>query len=649
MTSQDPNDCQKIPARRRRTPWAIGLAAVALVASVIVAPPANAGMIGPYNINGAIPDDPTFATLPDFNGNVKELGPLNSSTTKIGVIHNDALPTLGETNPNSQVDLNLAWLDTKRVGTNDFLYFAWQRDKEVGSGFIAYEFMRNAAPTACGTYDPAQTASLIANCNPWANRAAGDFMILWDQQGGSTKLLARVWTGTAPNLVLSQSFELTNYEAQYSADGFRGEAAINLTANNIGSAGQCLSFANIIPSTVTGNSDTADYKDTILNRVRLGNCSSTTVTTPQTAAGGAIAPSGASIGTGVLAVRDQAVVDLVGGSAAPSGTVNFWLCQMPGATGTCDGLTQATTGVSIGSTNVTDADNAFPVTVNSPTAYVTSAGRYCWRAEFSGIPASEIPGSSDSRTSECFTVNPVQPTLATMASGNVYVGGELSDTATLSGLATQPANPVINKDGTAGPAATGTVTFTLYGPDNCSTAVYTSPAVAVVNGSATTPAPLPAPLEPGEYHWKATYDSGTDPNNLDVTGHNTACTDENENVFVQTVPTALTTAQTWVPNDTVKITTSSDGAGNLDGTATFTLYKGLNCDGDVVLGPVNVDVAGPSGTEVGTSNTTAVPAGDYSWKVSYASDKAAHEDIGASCHESSSLTVNNGGTVNSSD
>jgi hypothetical protein len=43
--------------------------------------------------------------LTDPFGNVKELGPLNSNTTKIGVIHKDSLPTLDLTNPNAQVDL----------------------------------------------------------------------------------------------------------------------------------------------------------------------------------------------------------------------------------------------------------------------------------------------------------------------------------------------------------------------------------------------------------------------------------------------------------------------------------------------------------------------------------------------------------------
>ena len=251
--------------------------------------------------------------------------------------------------------------------------------------------MQNPAPAGCA-YDTATEAQLIANCNPWANRTAGDFIILWDQQGGSKDLFLRTWSGTAPNLVLSAPTQLNAAvsQAAYSADGFRGEAAVDLTATIFGGSTACLSFANTIPSTVTGNSDTADYKDTILkNAPPITNCESTTVTTPKTGAGADIPAGGLSIGTGVVAVKDSAVVSLVGGTATPAGSVAFSLCKVD-APGLC-----TSGGTSVGSTNLTGT--AYPATVLSPTAYVTSAGRYCWRAVFSGDTANGIPGSTDSR------------------------------------------------------------------------------------------------------------------------------------------------------------------------------------------------------------------------------------------------------------
>jgi hypothetical protein len=614
--------------------------AALVVAGAVAVPLAAFAADGPYTIDGTVPDA-NATELPDLYGNVKELGPLNSNTTKIGVIHNDGLPTLGLTNPNAQVDLRRAWLDTQRdPGTqHDWLYFAWERDSNSGSGFIAYEFMQDPPPAACA-YDTATDRQLIDGCNPWAKRRAGDFMILWDQQGNSRDLYLRTWSGTAPNLTLGAATKLddTVSQAQYSSDGFRGEAAVDLTATIFGGTTACKSFANTIPSTVTGNSDTADYKDTILRTAPpITNCTSTTVTTPKTAAGENIPAGGLPIGTGVVGVKDSAVVDVVGGTAPPTGSVAFSLCKMD-SPGLC-----TTGGTSIGSTGLTGS--AYPVTVLSPTAYVTSAGRYCWRALWSGDSANGIPGSSDSSASECFTVNPVTPGLATTAGADVYLGQPVSDSATLTDTATQPANPVINTTGASGAPAGGTITFKLYGPDSCTTLAYTSPTVSVSgNGTYSTPTPQFAPTAAGTYHWVAVY-SGSSPNTNGTT-HNADCTDTNEDVVVNTVASSLTSAQRWVPNDSV--TVSAPAGGDLKGKVTFTLYDDATCTGSVVYGPVDASVSGASPQTVSSSNATAVTSsGSYSWKVAYASENGAQRDIAASCHETSSLTVSNGGTVTS--
>ncbi len=597
---------------------------------------------GPYTIDGVIPDSGT--ELPDAYGNVKELGPLNSNTTKIGVIHNDAVPTLGLTNPNSQVDLRRAWLETARdtsAPNHDWLYFAWERDKNTGSGFIAYEFMQDPAPDGCA-YETATDAQLIANCNPWANRRAGDFMILWDQQGNSLDLYLRTWTGTKPNLTLGAPTKLDAdvSQAAYSSDGFRGEAAVDLTATIFGGSAACKSFANTIPSTVTGNSDTADYKDTILQTAPpITNCTSRTVTTPKTGSGADIPDDGLTIGTGVAAVRDSAVVSLDGGTAEPAGKVDFWLCKVD-SPGLC-----TTGGTSVGSTNL--SGTSYPVTVPSPTAYVTSAGRYCWRAVFSGDSANGIPGSTDARANECFTVNPVTPTLSTSAGDDALLGQAVTDTATLSGTATQPANPVINLTGESGPKAAGRITFTLYGPSDteCGFLFHTVGAVNVSgNDTYSTPDPQYRPNAPGNYHWVAEY-SGSSPNTNGTT-HNTDCMDTAEDVTVTTVPSTVSTAQNWVPND--RATVSAPAGGALSGTVTFTLYDNATCDGNVVYGPVDVPVAGASPQTVGTSNSTRVTAsGTFSWKVAYDSDNAAQRDIPASCKEVSALTVTNGASSSS--
>ena len=622
------------------------LAAIALPAAILSAPAALAGTVPPFSINGTVPGADADQTLDDPEGNVKELGPLNSNTTKIGVIHSDAVPTLGLTNPNGQVDLRQAFLGTASdTDGDDWLYFAWERDNNTGSGFISFEFMQDPPPAACGDYSGSQD-SLIASCNPWANRQAGDFMILWDQQGGSKDLFLRTWSGTAPNLVLGAPVQLNANvsAAEYSADGFFGEAALNLTDTVFGGSNACRSFANVIPSTVTGNSDTADYKDTVLQPVTpIGNCTSTTVTTPKDGAGASIPAGGLSIGTGVVSVKDSAVVAIQGGTATPAGSVAFFLCKVT-SPALCD-----TGGTSVGSTNL--SGTSYPVTVVSPTAYVTSAGRYCWRGVFSGDPDNAISGSSDSSATECFTVNPVTPTLSTTAGADVLLGNPVTDTATLSGTATQPANPVINLTGTAGAAAGGTITFKLYGPSTtgCGTLVFTSSTFAVSGNGTYGPASF-TPTAPGSYHWVAEY-SGNLPN-TNSTNHNTACTDTNEDVVVNTAPSSMTTAQSWVPRDSATISAGAGGA--LAGTVSFALYASSDCavGGDSPIYTTTRPVSGASPQTVSTVDSATQPAaqtasGSYSWSVAYSSTNSAQRSIPASCHETSALTITNGGTVSS--
>jgi hypothetical protein len=255
----------------------------ALVLGGVVAIPAAVAQLspaGPYSIDGTVPDS-GLSGITDPSGNSKELGPINSNTTKLGVIHKANPPMLGDTNPNGQVDLNQVWLDTGTKNDQTFLYIGWSRDANKGSGFLMYEFQEAAAPIACA-YSTASDAELIAGCNPWANRAVNDFILVWDQQGNSTDIILRKWESDgAGGLKLNAGVNLTGVgyaEARFSTDNSRGEAQINLDASGVFSGNSCKAFANVIPGTVTGNSDTADYKDTVLAKVPpITNCGTVTI------------------------------------------------------------------------------------------------------------------------------------------------------------------------------------------------------------------------------------------------------------------------------------------------------------------------------------------------------------------------------------
>jgi Ice-binding-like len=111
-------------------------------------------------------------------------------------------------------------------------------------------------------------------------------------------------------------------------------------------------------------------------------------------------------------------------------------------------------------------------------------------------------------------------TLSTVASPSVTLGGTISDSATVSG------------GGIGAAAPTGTITFTLYAPNDptCSSAaIFTS--TAPVNGNGTYSSAAFTTSAIGTYHWIANY--GGDLNNA-PTGN--ICNAPNEFVVVIVAP-----------------------------------------------------------------------------------------------------------------
>jgi len=114
------------------------------------------------------------------------------------------------------------------------------------------------------------------------------------------------------------------------------------------------------------------------------------------------------------------------------------------------------------------------------------------------------------------------------------------------------------------------------------------------------------------------------------------------------VPSTLSSNQSWVPNDSVTVSAPSGGA--MAGSVSFALYPTADCTGTAIYdtGATPIAVAGASPQTVNSANTTAVTAtGSYSWKVSFDSTNPKQQDIGATCHETSSITITNGGSVSS--
>ncbi|HEY6596137.1 MAG TPA: hypothetical protein VI011_18860 [Asanoa sp.] len=399
------------------------------------------------------------------------------------------------------------------------------------------------------------------------------------------------------------------------------EGGVNLTALGLGN----LCFASVAAETRSSTSTTATLKDFTLGQ--LGNCETEVHTTPTAAS--------VSIGTGSVQVTDQATVTVTGVSTW-SGTVQFSLCgPLSSATGCTSG------GTPIGSVNI---NNTTSQPITSPAATVTQVATYCWRADFTpsaeSLAAGVKPGS-DGSTTECFTVTPVQPALSTQAgAGPVPLGQPITDTATLSGTANQPGTPVINPT-TAGPPADGTITFTAYGPNNCSTVAFTT--TVTVSGDATYGPVSFTPTAPGTYHWAATYSS--DPPNTLATDHNLDCSVTNESVTV-TDTTSSSSAQTWLPNDTATVTAA--GGAPLNGTLSSQLYSDVTCGGSggsAISGQLYektlTNATTAADRTLSTTNTTYTveTSTSVSWLVTFAS---SDPNVTGSNHcESTTLTITN--------
>ena len=285
---------------------------------------------------------------------------------------------------------------------------------------------------------------------------------------------------------------------------------------------------------MTGNSDTADYKDTILKKAPpITNCTSTTVTTPKTGAG--VDVPGVGFHRHRRCAREglrrrrprRRDGDPAAWSRSSSARSTLPGCAPPG--GRRWGRRPHRRGI--------------PATV-LPRPPTSLRWALLLASGCTGDPVNGIPRANDSSATECFTVNPVTPRPGPRPQAqDVPLGGAVSDTATLTGTATQPANPIINLTGTGGAAAGGSITFKLYGPNKTATTLaYTSAAVTVSgHGTYNSPAPQFVPTAARNLPLGRPVVQRQLAQHKRRGTHNADCTDTNEDVTVNTVPSSMTT------------------------------------------------------------------------------------------------------------
>jgi len=426
------------------------------------------------------------------------------------------------------------------------------------------------------------------------------------------------------------------------------EAGLNLS--KLGLAGQC--FSSFEAESRASTSPTATLKALAIGG--FGSCE-TTVTTVAGGVGGA-----GSIGSGSVSSGSDTATVSVSGTSTWGGTLTWYLCGPVSVDG-CD-----SSGVQVTSRTVSNASPASDFV--SGTATLTSAGRYCWTAHFEPDTATAAKGvgsGDDDGTNECFTVTKVTPSLTTNAGDDVDFGNPVTDSATLSGAATEPGTngsnttyPSIN----ATPGAyAGTITFTLKGPSTsgCGTSPATGTGtnpqtinVDTTTGNKTYTGISFTPDSPGTFHWVATYTNTGSANNTSPVTDNAACDQTREDVVVNQVQTAITTRQFVFPQD--KATVTASGGGALAGSITFKLYNSAsNCAANGATGllytegPLSVSGASPQSKT--TNNTSARVTADTTgiyWRVTYTSTNQAQLGSSSVCVESTAITYSgNDGTI----
>jgi hypothetical protein len=320
----------------------------------------------------------------------------------------------------------------------------------------------------------------------------------------------------------------------------------------------------------------AGYSGDSKNIANASACGGETVTVVKATPSVSTTPSGSVPPEG--SVSDSATLT---GGFSPSGSVTFELFAP--TDGTCSGQPISTT-----SGTITGG------TASSGNVTVGAAGTYNWVASYAG------DANNNAATSSCGTepvvVTKASPSISTTPSGSVPAGGNVSDSATISG----------------GVSPAGTVTFDLFAPaDPTCAGQPISITSGTISGGTASSGNVPVGAA-GTYNWVATY-SGDASNNSATS----PCGSEPVDVTKAT-PSIATTPSGSVPaggnvSDSATLTGGFSPGGSVD----FTLYA----PGDTTCKtPIATRTGTLTGGTASSGSVTVGAGGTYNWVAAYGGD-----------------------------
>jgi hypothetical protein len=424
------------------------------------------------------------------------------------------------------------------------------------------------------------------------------------------------------------------------------EAGINLST--LGLAGEC--FSSVASETRSSTSTTATLKDFVLGGFQ--KCTPTLSTQVKNSAG---ANTNGTVQPGTP-VHDTATVTVTGAQspADATGKVDFFLCfnasQVPDCT---SGGTQVGGDVTL--TDTSNPANASDGVSGASSADVNTAasplgnGFYCFRA-VAALTNYDSPDAFTDGTQECFQVLKLNTTIVTdpqSPSGTNNTGPfNLKDNPTIFDHA-------VVTGAAGGGFPEGTVDFFICTPGQVvggvcpqgvgskvgSTKTLGHVSGETIKSEATSDGyAITSSSTLGVYCFRAVYTSTSSVyNGVDDANTTTEC-------FTLQNASSATSAQTWLPNDSITITAD---AGSIPGTLTVQLVKGA-CDpaaqGATLIYTDANAVAFTATNTYNTSNTThaVTSAGpdDYYWRAVFTPTSSFAGGAVIKC-EKSTLTINN--------